>query len=129
MARLTYNDVYTALAENGYTIHKVPVARTAPGELVMVLNDVDLNFECSDGVNATYIPQMYVDIGWTTDDPDTIVDELIKIVSILHRELPHATFKVGKPGVHILGQSYSISIPVDWKITFDTSDVENTLED
>lgn len=129
MAYLRYNDIYDALSEAGYTIHKVPVERTQPGELVMILNDIDLNFECADGVNATYIPQTYVDIGWNTDDPDTIIDELVKIVSILHQNLPDATFKVGKPDIHILGQAYSVSIPLDWKITFDTSNVENILGD
>jgi len=64
----------------------------------------------------------YVDIGWNTDDPDTIIDELIKIVSGLHQRFNSASFMVRDPDIDILGTAYRISIPVDWKQSFDTND-------
>jgi len=119
---IRYNDIKQVLEELGYKIHRYPVERTQPGELVMVLKTIDLNFQCADGQNANYIPQTYVDIGWNTDDPDTIIDELIKIVSGLHQRFNSASFMVRDPDIDILGTAYRISIPVDWKQSFDTND-------
>ena len=119
---LQYDDIYAAFVAAGYKVHRQPVERTAPGEIVMVWDDFDLEFECSDGMDATYILHCFASVGWNADDPNVAPSSVIAVISILHQFTSDPTFKFDpKPRIEFIGTSYRISIQMDWKQYFSTS--------
>lgn len=99
-------DIKTILEGEGYTVLLQDQEATRPGELVIILLDIELRVE----TQTSYYINEYIDIYWSTDDVDSIMDDVVKISTVVTGSVNRPMFKFRKPKITKLGTAYKIDL-------------------
>lgn len=106
-----FDRIVKALRDLRYNVETRPQEKIPPGELVVVMENVDVDVESF----SSYTMNVDISIRWAEESPAQVPRKIAVLMSALDAAVGQPTFKFRKPNIRLLGQQYLVEVPCSYK--------------